>query len=119
MGGSCRHVLTVDNESNAKLVPVGWDALVVIVHPNNPVSDIALEQIKAILSGELTNWKSLGGPNKKVELVDRHQGSGGKISGVGRMTRELVFFDPERDYTGNATSVKSSTEVEKFVAANR
>ncbi len=119
MGGSCRHVLMVDQESNAKLIPVGWDALVVIVHPHNPVDDVTLVQMKAILSGEITSWKSLGGPNKKIDLVSRHQGAGGKISGVGRMTRELVFFNPEQDYTDKTTSVKSSTGVEKFVMQHR
>src|SRR3990170_3020600 len=37
LGGTCRHVLPRDEERGAKLNPVGWDALVVIVHPSNKV----------------------------------------------------------------------------------
>lgn len=111
MGGTCRHKILAPEEANAKLVPLGWDAIVAITHPSNPVKNITSDQLKAILKGTTTNWKELGGPDAPIKLAVRK----GKISGVGRMTRELVFFDPEVDFAKDAKVLKSSGPIEKFV----
>lgn len=115
MGGSCRHTLPQDGESNVTLIPVGWDALVAIVHPDNPVDGITLEQLKSILTGEIKNWNELGGPDHAIHLVIRDQGTGGKESGVGLMTRELVFFDRTINYTDEATVVASTGPLEELI----
>lgn len=115
MGGSCRHILPVSEEENVTLVQVAWDALVVIANPANPVDDIQLEQLKSVLTGKIKNWKVLGGPDVKINLVIRKQGPGGKLSGVGVMTRELVFFDREKNYTDDSTAVRSSSPLETIV----
>ncbi len=118
MGGSCRHILPVGAEENVILIQVAWDALVVIVNPGNPVGNIQLEQLKRVLAGNIKNWKELGGPDKKISLVIREQGPGGKLSGVGVMTRELVFFDREMTYTDDSTAVKSTGPLETIVEKN-
>ncbi|NOZ68853.1 MAG: hypothetical protein GXP46_06340 [Deferribacteres bacterium] len=59
MGGSCRHRLIDSNgtvykeESNTELIPVAWDALVVIVNRDNPVSNISLENLKKVYDGKM------------------------------------------------------------------
>ena len=100
MGGTCRLKLEDDAaEANAYLEPVAWDALVVIVHKDNPVSDISLAQLKALYEGRISNWSELGGPNAPVALFVRR----GKISGVGRTLRKLVFANYEQEFpTGHA-----------------
>jgi phosphate transport system substrate-binding protein len=115
MGGSCRHTLPQDEESNATLIPVGWDALVAIVHPDNPVDGITLEQLKSVLTGEIKNWDDLGGPDHAINLIIRDQGAGGKESGVGLMTRELIFFDRTISYTDDATVVASTGPLEEII----
>ncbi len=114
MGGSCRHKLLVDEERNARMIPIGWDAIVAITHPDNPVKRISLDNLKAIFEGRITNWKDLGGPSVPIELVVRK----GKTSGVGLLVRELLFFDPERDFPAGAIRLKSSGPVEKHIEAN-
>ncbi|MEJ2117116.1 MAG: substrate-binding domain-containing protein, partial [Alphaproteobacteria bacterium] len=114
IGGSCRHKILAPEEANSKLVPVGWDGIVVITHPSNPVKNITKDQLKGILVGKITNWKELGGPDLPIQLTARE----GKISGVGRMIRELAFFDPETEFSKDAKVLKSSGPVEKFVEAN-
>lgn len=114
MGGSCRHKLLLDEERNARMIPIGWDAIVAITHPDNPVQQIALDDLKAIFEGRITNWRDLGGPSAPIELVVRK----GKTSGVGLLVRELLFFDPQRDFPAGATRLKSSGPVEKHVEAN-
>jgi phosphate transport system substrate-binding protein len=113
IGGSCRHKILAPEEANSKLVPVGWDGIVVITHPTNTVKDITKEQLKSLLDGKITNWKELGGADLPIQLSVRE----GKISGVGRMIRELLFFDPEKDFRKDAKVLKSSGPVEEFVEA--
>ncbi len=111
MGGTCRHVLLRPEERGVKLVPVGWDALVVLVHPSNRVGNLTIDQLKDIYTGKVTNWKQVGGADHKILVVARS----GKISGVGRMFRELVFKNPEQEFTPAARMVEESEGVEQVV----
>lgn len=117
MGGTCRHWLkgvsgdVHPEEQNAELIQVAWDALVVIAHPSNPVNDISLEQLKKVYQGEITNWKELGGPDRRIALITRE----GKYSGVGHMFRRLVFGDPEYEFQARSLKVKSTGPLEQKV----
>jgi len=111
MGGTCRHVLPRQEERGVKLIPLGWDALVVLVHPSNTVKNLNLDQLKDIYTGKIANWKQVGGADRKVLVVARS----GKISGVGRMFRELVFKSPEQEFTPAARIVEESAGVEQEV----
>lgn len=55
---------------------VAQDALAVIVHPRNPVSELALAQLKDIYTGKTTNWRPVGGPDRKIVLNARETSSG-------------------------------------------
>ncbi|MBQ3150164.1 MAG: substrate-binding domain-containing protein [Clostridia bacterium] len=56
--------------------PIGSEAFVFFVHKDNPIENLTTEQIKGIYSGEITNWKQLGGKNEKIEAFQRNEGSG-------------------------------------------
>lgn len=56
--------------------PVGTEAFVFFVHKDNPIDNLTSEQIKGIYSGEITNWKQLGGKNEKIAAFQRNEGSG-------------------------------------------
>ena len=90
---------------------MGWDALAVITHKKNPVDNLTLDQVKKIFTGELFNWKQVGGPDHKIQVIARK----GRISGVGRMARELVFKNPKKDFTSSAKLVKSSGPLERTI----
>lgn len=55
---------------------VALDGLAVIVHPSNPAKDLSIDQIRDIYAGKITNWKTLGGPNKKIIMISRDTNSG-------------------------------------------
>jgi len=44
---------------------VAIDAIVPIVHPTNPITDLTIEQLSLIYQGKITNWKEVGGADKK------------------------------------------------------
>lgn len=56
--------------------PIGSEAFVFFVHKDNPVDSLTVEQIQGIYSGEITNWKEVGGADEKIVAFQRNEGSG-------------------------------------------
>ncbi len=122
IGGSCRLPLSDamairfhPKERNIQTIPIAWDALVVIVHKDNPVDSISIKQLRDLLTGHITNWKQLGGSDATISLQTRK----GKISGVGHTLRFLLFGNPNQDFTPTATQNKSSGPLELTVETQR
>lgn len=55
---------------------VAMDGVAVIVHPDNPVSKLDIEQIARIYSGEIDNWRDVGGRDAPINLFARDEKSG-------------------------------------------
>lgn len=55
---------------------VALDGLPILVHPSNPIKNLTVEQVRNIYLGKITNWKDVGGPNKKIVMVSRDTNSG-------------------------------------------
>jgi len=56
--------------------PLAWDALIFIVHPNNRVKSLTQNQIRKIYTGEITNWKQVGGADHEISAYTRDADSG-------------------------------------------
>lgn len=59
-----------------RYTPIGADAFVFFVHKDNPIENLTTEQIQGIYSGEITNWREVGGKNEKIAAFQRNEGSG-------------------------------------------
>jgi phosphate transport system substrate-binding protein len=57
-------------------VAVALDGIAVFLHESNPIKDLTLEQLKGIYTGQITNWKEVGGPDKTIILYGRENNSG-------------------------------------------
>ncbi len=55
---------------------VAIDALAVIVHPDNPVSELTIDQLADIFTGRITNWQAVGGHNAPIVILSRETNSG-------------------------------------------
>ena len=55
---------------------IARDAIAVIVNPQNPVSQLTLEQISDIYSGKISNWKEVGGEDRPIVRLSRETNSG-------------------------------------------
>ena len=55
---------------------IAMDGMAIILHPDNPVENLTMEQIKDIYAGKISNWKEVGGRDKKIVVVSRDIGSG-------------------------------------------
>lgn len=114
MGGSGRRKLHDDNR-NVRLISVGWDALVAVVHPTNPVKNISLNDLRAVFNGTITNWRELGGADAKIEVVVRQD----PTAAVDLLGRELLFQNSNHSFPASATKVESSGRLEARVAEQR
>lgn len=57
-------------------IVVARDGLAVYVNAASPLTEISIEQLKGIYGGKITNWKELGGPDKKITVYGRENNSG-------------------------------------------
>jgi phosphate transport system substrate-binding protein len=57
-------------------IPCAKDGLTVFINKTNPVSELTIKQIGKIFSGEITNWKQVGGPDAPIKLYGRESSSG-------------------------------------------
>ena len=77
IGMLSRDLKASEKEGNTlKEFVVGKDGIALVGHPSNTVSDLSLEQVKAIYQGEITNWKEVGGADLKIVLIGRDSSSG-------------------------------------------
>ena len=114
IGGSCRRrIFGAKEERGVTQVPVAWDALVVIVNKDNPVQNISLDDLRKVFLGQLHNWQELGGADAPIELYARK----GKISGVGRTARKLLFDNYEQEFAASKI-FDSSGPLEQEVEVN-
>ncbi len=76
---------------------VAIDALVPVVHPDNPVQTLTVEQLASIYKGEVDNWEDVGGVDAPVVVISRDTSSGtyetwqGKILGKARVTPRALL----------------------------
>jgi phosphate transport system substrate-binding protein len=61
---------------NLKIFVIARDGIAIVAHPDTPVSDLSIEQVRDIFSGKITNWKDLGGEDQNIIIISREEGSG-------------------------------------------
>ena len=88
---------------------LAYDGIAMVVNPANPVSDLTVEQIAAISTGEITNWKEVGGNDAEIVLIGREAGSGTRdgfesITG----TAEACKYRQELTSTGDVIATVAS-----------
>ena len=76
IGLSSRALKGEEKAGGLKETVLAYDGIAIIVHPDNPVSDLSIEQIAKLYTGEITNWKDVGGKDAQVVLIGREAASG-------------------------------------------
>ena len=63
-------------KQNIQEIIIAYDALAVIVHPDNPVNKLTRKQLEDIFRGKIKNWKQVGGKDQKIVVYTRETSSG-------------------------------------------
>lgn len=74
--------------------PIGSEAFVFFVHKDNPIESLTVEQIQGIYSGEITNWKEVGGADEKIVAFQRNEGSGSQSMLIRFMNGKPIMKAP-------------------------
>ncbi|MEH7181267.1 phosphate ABC transporter substrate-binding protein [Neobacillus vireti] len=93
IGMSSRDLKEEEKASGLVETIIAYDGIVVVTHPSNKVKDLTMEQVKAVFTGEVKNWKELGGDDLEIVVVSREDGSGSRDAFqeiVGYSSGELV-----------------------------
>ena len=101
-------------------IQVATDALSVVVHPSNPVSELTIAQLSAIYTGQITNWNEIGGNDVEIVAIARDTNSGTHVffkEHVVQM-KGLETEDKSLEYGGDVLMLPSTEEGVSQVASN-
>jgi phosphate transport system substrate-binding protein len=113
--GTSSKSLKANESTGLSQYEIGKDGIAIIVNNNNALSGLTMEQLKGILSGNITNWKEVGGPDAKINVVVREEGSGTRDA-VQEIVLGKLANGTKVDFIKSAI-VQSSTEaVQQSVA---
>lgn len=76
IGLSSRKLKTEEESGGLVGTTVALDGIAIIVNPANGVEDLTVEQVAKLATGEITNWKDVGGADAQVVMIGREAGSG-------------------------------------------
>jgi len=86
---------------------VALDGISVIVHPDNPVSELSLDQLKAIYNGNFTNWRQLGGSDAVIVVYGRQTNSGTYVYWKEHVLKNQDYRNDMQALNGNADIVEA------------
>lgn len=101
IGNSSRKLKDEEAEKLEATV-VGLDGIALVVNPANKLEDITLRDLAKVYSGEITNWKELGGDDKSIVVIGREDGSGTRDG-----FESIVMGDKEPKYAQELESTGS------------
>ncbi len=82
IGNASRHIKTKEitsareNGINPYEIVVANDGIAVVLHKDNPIKNLTVQQVKDIYTGKISNWKDLGGPSMPIVVISRDVSSG-------------------------------------------
>ncbi|MFV0393200.1 MAG: phosphate ABC transporter substrate-binding protein [Coprobacillaceae bacterium] len=110
IGNSSRALKDEEKEDGLVENIVAIDGIAVATNPENKVDELTSEELKQIYTGEITNWKELGGDDQSIVVIGREAGSGTR--GAFEEVLEIVDackYAQELNETGAVIAKVSST----------
>jgi len=92
-----------------RYTPIGKEAFVFFVNSQNPVNELTIEQLQSIYSGEITNWKELGGNDEVIRPFQRNENSGSQTAFVHFMQGKNIIQPPKENVIGGMGGIISQT----------
>ncbi|MCU0533183.1 MAG: substrate-binding domain-containing protein [Hydrococcus sp. Prado102] len=102
----------VKNGFRLEQIPVGIDSIVIVVHPSLNISGLTLEQVRSIYTGQITNWKELGGPDLKIIPYSRPVSAGGQVEFFINDVLKSQSFGSEVEFLATPTEALRKLENE-------
>ncbi|MBR5937955.1 MAG: substrate-binding domain-containing protein [Clostridiales bacterium] len=86
-----------ENHFDYEMEPFAAEALVFVVNASNPVDSLTIEQIQKIYTGEIKNWKEVGGEDKEIVPVQRNETAGSQVMMEKLVMKDLTMMDAPKE----------------------
>lgn len=99
VGTSSRELKKEEKSWGLKEYVIAKDGIALVVNPKNEIKELRKEQVIKVFKGEITNWKELGGSDKKIVVLNREAGSGTRgafeelLKIEDQTTKEALIYD--------------------------
>ena len=103
--------LAAEKGVELEVIPVVKEGFVFYVNANNPVENLTTEQIQKIYTGEITNWKSLGGSDEKITAYQRPTNSGSQTGMLSLVMKDLKLMEAPKE-----TLIETMSEIINLVS---
>lgn len=119
IGLSSRELKEEEKAFGLMATVLAYDGIAMLVNPENTISDLSLEEIAKIYTGEITNWSEVGGKDAEIVLIGREAGSGTRdgfeaITG----TEDICKYRQELTSTGDViTTVSKNPDAIGYASA--
>ena len=109
IGLSSRNLKDEEKAKGLEGTVLAYDGIAIIINPSNPVSDLSVETIAKIYTGEIKNWKEVGGNDAEIVLIGREAGSGTR-DGFESITdtEDVCKYSQELTSTGDVVQTVAS-----------
>lgn len=111
MAISSRDATEEEIAEGAKITVIAYDALVFITSPDIKITNITEEDLVKILNGNIRNWKQVGGPDAKINFINRDSSSGSHSSIKELLLDKILKNAEESQFRKDSIVVKSNGEV--------
>lgn len=91
---------------------VARDGIAVVVHPDNPIKELTLEQLSRIFTGQSLRWSEVGGPNEEIIVLSRESSSGTYV-----FFQEMVL--KKQDYMQDAKLLPATSSIIQSVSTDK
>ena len=111
IGNASRNLKDSDKEKGVVETIIAIDGIAVVVNPSTEVSNVTKDELIKIYTGEIKNWKELGGKDENIVVLGREAGSGTRsafeeLLGI----EDMCVYAGEIDSTGGVKAKVASTE---------
>lgn len=103
---------------NIREITVAYDGITIITSKVNPVKNLTTEQLRGIFIGEITNWKEVGGADKKIVVLSRDSSSGTHVFFKEHILRKGNSKGPE-EYRKDALFLPANQSIVDEVTKNK
>ena len=113
LGMASRNLKTEEKGFGLDELPIAYDGIAPVVHPNNPYKGMTMEELRAVYVGEITDWSELtdakSGP---IAVISREPGSGtrGAFEGIVDFEDQLVAGASEFDGNGGVKAAVAGND---------
>lgn len=106
-----RELSEVEDSPRTRSYLVAKNDIAIAVHPESPLRNLTAAQVRAIFTGEVTDWQAVGGPRASIRVVSRAKGSSSR-----QFMQDLALQG--EDFTLQALEVDSAKEMVQEIAAD-